>query len=160
MSNLESLHLLYHLYGGKVPDKALKSHAKELIDAANFYGVVSLKLEAEATYVQSTTITMDNVVDCLLYADAKNCALLKEAAMDFLVKNGGEAAERLSFDDIPSYMMKDLLTAVNRNVHKVSADANDFSMMRVSTLRKMLDEKGLDVDGSREAMIARLEQSA
>ena len=55
--------------------------------------------------------------------------------------------------------MKDLLTAVNRNVHKGSTDANDFSMMRVSTLRKMLDEKGLDVDGSREAMITRLEQS-
>lgn len=30
--------------------------------------------------------------------------------------------------------------------------------MRVGTLRKMLDEKGLDVDGSRESMIALLKE--
>ena len=141
----------------------MKSHAKELIDAANFYGVVSLKLEAEATYVQSTTITMDNVVDCLLYADAKNCALLKEAAMDFLVKNGGEAAERLSFDDIPSYMMKDLLTAVHMGKTKkaTSRDSgSDYSAMRVSDLRRALNKKGLDVDGSRETMIALLKENS
>jgi hypothetical protein len=29
--------------------------------------------------------------------------------------------------------------------------------MRVSTLRRKLDEKGLDVDGSREMLISRLE---
>ena len=55
-------------------------------------------------------------------------------------------------------MIPDLLTAMNRDDNQGSP--NKFSMMRVSTLRKMLDEKGLDVDGSREAMIARLEQSA
>ena len=32
--------------------------------------------------------------------------------------------------------------------------------MRVGTLRKMLDEKGLHVDGSREAMIALLKENA
>ena len=31
--------------------------------------------------------------------------------------------------------------------------------MRVGTLRKMLDEKGLDVDGSRESMIALLKEN-
>lgn len=31
-----------------------------------------------------------------------------------------------------------------------------FSVMRVSELRRMLGEKGLDVDGSREAMIEAL----
>ena len=35
----------------------------------------------------------------------------------------------------------------------------DLSMMRVSELRVKLDEKGLDVDGSREAMIAALQES-
>jgi len=31
--------------------------------------------------------------------------------------------------------------------------------MRVATLRKMLDEKGLEVDGSRESMIALLKEN-
>jgi len=80
--------------------------------------------------------------------------------MDFIAENRKEAVTKLSFEQFPGHLVKDLLTAMNRNVDKgsTSADANDFSMMRVSTLRKILDQKGLDVDGSREAMVSRLEQ--
>jgi len=35
-----------------------------------------------------------------------------------------------------------------------------YNKMRVGTLRKMLDEKGLDVDGSRESMIALLKENS
>ena len=41
-------HMLYYCYGGKVADAHLKDNAKEVIDAAHKYGVVGLKLEAEA----------------------------------------------------------------------------------------------------------------
>ena len=57
--------------------------AKDIINACDKYGVVHLKLEAEATYVESTTITIDNMMDNLLYADSKNLALLKESVMDY-----------------------------------------------------------------------------
>jgi len=70
-------HVLYHVYGGKVSDEELEANAKELIDAADKFGVVSLKLEAEACYVKSTSLTTDNILDKLLYADSQNCALLK-----------------------------------------------------------------------------------
>ena len=153
-------HMLYYVYGGKIADEDMEANPKDIIDAADKYGIVGLKLEAEAAFVTSETITFENAIDNLLYADATNCALLKEAVMDFIAENSKEAVNNLSFENVPGSAMKDLLTAVNMNVHKVSTDANDFSMMRVSTLRKMLDEKGLEVDGSREAMIARLEQSA
>ena len=63
------------------------ANAKEIVDAADKYEVVGLKLEAEASLVAPTTFTMENVMDNLLYADSNNCALLKEAVMDFLVKN-------------------------------------------------------------------------
>ena len=55
-------------------------------------------------------------------------------------------------------MMTDLLTAVARNGKKNdrSSDTVNYNTIRVGTLRKMLDEKKLDVDGSREAMIATL----
>ena len=77
--------------------------------------------------------------------------------MDFIAENRMEAT-KLSFNNVPGHVIPDLLTAMNRDDNQGSP--NNFSMMRVSTLRKMLDEKGLDVDGSREAMIARLEQTA
>jgi len=143
-----------------IDEGELKDDAKDIIDAADRYGVVGLKLEAEASFVTSTTITMENTMDNLLYADSKNCALLKEAVMDFLVENADEGIKKLSFDNFPGHLVKDLMTVVARGKKEGSArsDANDFSTMRVSELRKMLHEKGLDIDGSREAMISRLEE--
>ena len=155
-------HLLYYVYGGKVSEGNLKSNTREIIDAADKYGIVNLKLEAEAYYVKSITITLENAIDNFLYADSKNCALLKEAVMDFLVEHGNEA-QKLSFDNVPSSAMKDLLSAMNRKKagsNQGGGNSDNLTTMRVSDLRKKLHEKGMDVDGSREMMITRLEESS
>lgn len=108
-------HLLYYyIYGGKVSDDDLKPNAKEIIDASDKYGIVHLKLEAEACYVESTIISIENAIDDLLYADAKNCALLKEVVMDFLVDHKDDVIGKVSFDNVPGSMMTDLLTAMAR----------------------------------------------
>ena len=73
-------HLLYYVYGGKIADANLKANAKDIVDACDRYEVVNLKLEAEAILVASTTITIDNVMELLLYANEKNCALLNESS--------------------------------------------------------------------------------
>ena len=153
-------HLLYHMYGGKVSSEDLKENAEDIINVADKYGVVSLKLEAEASFVDTTAITFENAIDTLLFADSKNCALLKEAVMDFIADNREEAVKSLAFENVPGAAMKDLLTAVNRKEGKASISGSDFSLMRVNILRSLLHEKGLDVDGSREVLIARLEQNA
>ena len=152
-------HMIYYTYGGKISDKDLKQNAKDIINACDKYGVVHLKLEAEACYVKSTTFSMDNMMDNLLYADSKNLALLKEAVMDFIVKNKHGIMGKVSFDNFPGHLVTDLLTAVSRG-HPNEADGNskNYNKIRVGTLRKMLDEKGLDVDGSRESMIALLKE--
>lgn len=152
-------HLLYHMYGGKVSVEELKENAEDIINAADKYGVVSLKLEAEASFVDTTAITFENAIDTLLFADSKNCALLKEAVMDFIADNRKEAVKNLSFENVPGSVIKDLLTAVNRKEGETSTNGSDFSLMRVNTLRSLLHEKGLDVDGSREVLTARLEQN-
>ena len=155
-------HLLFYVYGRSVPEDVLKQNAKEIIDTADKYSIVNLKLEAEAAYVESTDITMENAIDNLLYADAKNCALLKEAGLDFLAENSVEAAQNISFSDVPGHIINDLLVAFGRS-KKSDGSENDkdkYSTMRVSELRRMLDEKGLDVDGPREAMIEALKSSA
>ena len=153
--------MLYYAYGGKLSDEDLKNNAKDIINACDKYGVVHLKLEAETAYVKSTTITIDNMMDNLLYADSKNLALLKEAVMDYIVANKDDIIGKVSFDNLPSSMMTDLLTAVSRGEQNESnnGDKINYNKMRVGTLRKMLDEKGLDVDGSRESMIALLKES-
>jgi len=153
------------MYGGKISNEDMKRYAKSIIDVADKYGIVGLKLEAEAAYVTSETITIENVINHLFYADSKNLALLKEAVMDYLVKNGKEAMTKLSFDNVPGSAMKDLLAAMTRGETekdgkaKSANAAKDYNTMRVNKLRKLLHERKLDVDGSREMMIARLEEN-
>ncbi|KAL3762578.1 hypothetical protein ACHAW5_003116 [Stephanodiscus triporus] len=152
-------HLLFHLYGGKVADDNMKSHAKEIIDAADKYGVVDLKLSAEACLVKTTTFSVENLMDHLLYADSKNCALLKEAAMDFMVENRDEVLEKVSFRDAPGDFVRDVLAALARGEKKGRTNGDsgtDLSAMRISELRLKAHENGLNVDGSREMLIAAL----
>ena len=56
----------------------------------------------------------------------------------------------------------DLMIAMNRKgaSSNATSDTNNLKVMRVNELRKMLHEKRLDVDGSREMMIARLEEAS
>jgi len=138
----------------------MKSHAKEIIDAAHKYGVVDLKLEAEASLVRATTFNMENLLDLLLFADSKNCALLKEAAMDYMVDNKGEVCKKISFSDSPGVLISDVLAAFGRGETKGGTDGgNELSVMRISELRWKAHESGLDVDGSREILIVALEEN-
>jgi hypothetical protein len=154
--------LLSYIYGGKLSYNDMKSHAREIIDAADKYGVVNLKLEAEASLVEDTTFTIENVMEHLLYAESKNCALLKEASMDFIVENKAKVIEKLSFANmVPGTLMRDLLVATARGERVVDGSVRDgdesqYSTMRISELRKRAHEKGLNVDGSREMLIAAL----
>ena len=148
-------HLLFYVYGGSIPEEELKTHAKGIIDAADKYSIINLKLAAEALYVQPADISLDNAMDNLLYADSRNCALLKEAVMNFLADNHYAAASNISFADFPGHVVKDLLVAFGRNskkgVHGTNVD--ELTTLCVSALRRKLDKMGLEVDGSREAMI-------
>jgi hypothetical protein len=155
-------HLLWHVYGGSVPDEELNTHAKDIIDVADKYSIANLKLEAEAAYVKSTKITIDNAMGILLYADAKNCAFLKEAVMDFLAENYDDAVSKMSFADFPVHVVKDVMIAFGRKMKGGTNDGSKdkYTIMRVSELRMKLSEVGLDVDGSREAMIDALKSIA
>ena len=98
-------------------------------------------------------LTLDNIIEVVTYADSKNLALLKEHCMDFLIStNKIEAAKKVSFDDIPSHLMKDLMVALARREGE-SSKGDTFCTMRVSQLRQLAHEKGLSVDGSREMLI-------
>eukprot|EP00985_Skeletonema_marinoi_P012267 scaffold5887_cov104-Skeletonema_marinoi.AAC.3 len=86
-----------------------------------------------------------------------------EVVLDFIAENSVEASQKIPFSDIPGHLIRDILVAFGRSQQRDDAneeDSDQFSVMRVSDLRRMLDEKGLDVDGSREAMTEALKDSA
>ena len=135
----------------------MKSLAKEIINAANRYGVATLKLEAEAFLVEGTTFTLENVMEHLIYADSMNCALLKEAAMDYIAENRTKVIGKISFNDAPGNLMNDLLTAVVRGEREAdNAENDEYQFTTVNELRRKSHEKGLEVDGSREMLISAL----
>jgi hypothetical protein len=161
-------HLLRYLYGGEVFEEGdARSCARDIFEAADGYGMTELKLEAEAWYVDSKTLSMENVKELLLYADAKNCALLKERVMDFIVMNKVEVLDSVAMDDVPGGLFSDLLAAVVRvdgtpreggetTASFVGGVDASFSVMGISELRQRAHESGLAVDGSREALIKAL----
>ena len=152
-------HLLYYSYGGKIDKEDLQQNAKGIIEAADRFGVINLKLEAEACYADSLELDLDNVIEVLMYAESKNLALLKECCMDNLSSADKiEVAEKVSFEDMTPQLMKDLLVAQARS-EKKPRKGDKFSTMRVSELRKLANEKGLGVDGTREMLIASLKDN-
>jgi hypothetical protein len=90
--------LLRYIYGFETSMlESDTSQTKEIIEVANKFGVTNLKLEAEARFVFLTTITLENVMELLHFADSKNCAILKEVVMDFILKNKIEILEKKYF---------------------------------------------------------------
>jgi hypothetical protein len=168
--------LLSYIYGLKISDDDMKSHTREIIDAADKYRVVNLKLEAEAYFVKTTTFTMENVMELLLYAESKNCALLKEAAMDYIVENKAVIIKQLSFTDAAGLLdiikqlsftdapglLYDVLVACVKSENEdgtVGDIDSQLASMRVSQLRRKAHEMGLGVDGSREMLITAIKES-
>ena len=154
--------LLSYMYGMTISNDNMKSHAKEIIDVADRFGVTSLKLEAEAYFVKTTTFTMENVMELLLYAESKNYALLKEAAMDYIVENKADIIKKLSFTDAPGSFLNDVLVAcvMSENEDGTVGDIeSQLASMRVSQLRKKAHEMGLGVDGSRGMLIAAIKEN-
>ena len=91
---------------------------KEIIEAADRYGIVSLKLAVETALVERCILNLDNVVDWLLFADAKTCPLLMEHATNYMavmIKDilSHESSEKLK--ESPK-LMADLMLAVS-SVH-------------------------------------------
>ena len=148
--------LLLYVYGGKKNYFGGNiEQVKEIIEAADKYAIINLKLDAEVWYVSRTIFTLENALENLLYADSKNCALLKEAAVDFIVTNTLHTKNRSLLADAPRDVAIEILALVARS----KGEVEEFWNMRICELRRRANEKGLDVDGSRNMLIAALEDS-
>jgi hypothetical protein len=152
--------VLRYVYGNSLNDVDWEKESKNLIDAADRFGVTTLKIEAEVRHLKyCSKFTVDNAVDTLLYADSKQCALLKEAATNFILENAVDVLKSDAFKSMPGdkSLMSEILMGVARNNKQSSgAKPNDYEAMSVNELRVRLYDRKLDIDGSREMLVARL----
>ena len=103
--------LLQHCYGFVVDSEAIEPVCTQVINAADQFGILSLKAKAERLLIRNKTVTMANVMDLLSYADAKNLIHLKEHTMRFLLQHACMAHRTLSFANLPGHLIKDMLGA-------------------------------------------------
>jgi len=152
--------MLWYIYGGKIRAAEWKVRAKDFIDAADRYGLKNLKIEAEAWYVKHLEITKDNVVNTLVYAEEKNCFLLKEVATNFVLNNANEVLASESFEDIPEskIFVREIisLAATSNRQDEAKRDLEDPRKLSINELRAQLYDQGKDIDGPRNRLIAQL----
>ena len=151
--------MLYYVYGGKIGAAEWKEKSKDFIDAGDKYGLKDFKIEAEAWHVKHLEITVANVVEELIYADKMNCFLLKEAAMNFVLKNSEEVLASDSFENMPKSdsVMREIVSLAAIN-NRADDKENSYGVTKLSIneLRAKLHENGKDIDGPRNALIAQL----
>jgi hypothetical protein len=99
---------------------------------------------------------VENAADVLLAADAQTCALLKEAAIDFLAAHHSKVKStdgwlRLKESDILMEEIMETLAAKSSG-----RNGGTIDIMPVATLWRELDERRLDLDGSRDMLVRRL----
>ena len=139
--------------------KFIVKNATEINEKKDKYGVTNLKLEAEVHYVESIKFNLENIGDCLLFSESKNCALLKEAVMNFIVENASEINEKNSLKDVHGDFLNDALAVLAIKEEKrqaVETYSERFSVMTINELRHEAHENGLEVDGTREMLISAL----
>jgi len=79
-------HVMTHVIATDEYTKDNEANVESIVDAADRYGISGLKLEAGASLVKSMNFDVAT----------KNCALLKEAAMDFAAENKVNVLKNLS----------------------------------------------------------------
>ena len=145
-------HILRFVYTGISPSRSdMKKFGEELIDAANRYELIELKVDVENVLVRERVMNKENVSDWILFADAQCCPVLKEYAISYfrlhsleILKSEHSRRLRESGEVLSEIMI--LMVGGNGG-------------MTATELRKELGKRGLDVDGSKETLAARLESA-
>jgi hypothetical protein len=139
----------------------LDGPAFEILDAANRFGIVGLKILAETRIIERIGINARTFSDLILYADARDCALLKECCIDYYASHPREVRRQEDYGRVreSAGILDELMDALlSRPVLRRDADKDDvdYETMGVNLLRRISDGRGLDVDGSREMLTRRL----
>ena len=92
--------MLKYLYGKTIYHCEWKNYFKQILVASNKYGFSELNLKAQAQYMLFMTLTVENAIDELLYADGNNFLEIKKAVIKYIVKNGKAVLASSSFPEL------------------------------------------------------------
>ncbi|OEU08638.1 hypothetical protein FRACYDRAFT_249532 [Fragilariopsis cylindrus CCMP1102] len=146
------------------------SSAEDLILAADRFDCTQLKLYVESTIVDKF-LTTENAASMLVLGDSHSLALLKEAAMNMYASDPIILQESESWSEIneSNRLLEELLKFVSLKLVSskngettayfpivIQDNATIIEHLDVTTLREQLQDKKLDLDGSREILVQRL----
>ncbi|KAL7546149.1 hypothetical protein ACHAWF_009488 [Thalassiosira exigua] len=126
--------MLKYVYGRSIGIAEWKGHSKDFIDAADRFGLKNLKIEAEAWYVKFLKITVENVIDELIYADRMHCFLLKETAIIFILKNSEAVFASKSFENNMPESWSIVREIISVAIYMNRIEAGDKSLKDVAKL--------------------------
>ena len=151
--------LLRYIYGLNILDVGKDiARIKEILETADRFDVVNLKLEAEELLISSISLDVDNAIDHYVYAEDKNCAALKEKVVAFIVDNWDDIHASKKENDIPDNLSRSLMHDMMMATKIKDEPGEDGALhtMPIGKLRQKVHEKGLDVDGSRDTLLSLL----
>jgi hypothetical protein len=153
--------VLRYIYGEDAPEneQEILSIGFDIIDAANYFGIVQLKLSIESSLVKVTSFNPENVTKYILFADAMTCPLLKERAVSYFVSRAkdimkDESSARLC--ESPD-LMQELMLAILDDDDMDRRFDTGYMAMPVEVIREKLSVYSLDLDGTKEVLASRLE---
>eukprot|EP00536_Pseudo-nitzschia_multiseries_P005755 jgi/Psemu1/65245/estExt_Genemark1.C_1120060 len=114
---------------------------QKILVTANKFNCTDLKLHAESILVEKF-LTAETAAALLILADSHDCALLKEASMDFCVSEPSTVKQTEAWSNVQRTLRVDI--------------SDEYHSWVVSSLRSALQENDLEVDGSRKVLIQRL----
>jgi speckle-type POZ protein len=149
--------ILKHIYSGCYPaiKDAIKC-GKELINGANKFELVELKMAVENILVRERVIKEENVSEYIIFADSMCCPLLKEYAISYFLLRYKDVlkSEESAILCESRELLSEIFTVMGSSSSDVGVESLD-----VAQLRKELCRLKLDVDGSKEALVSRLEEA-
>jgi hypothetical protein len=154
--------ILVFVYTVKLPDIEDATSAVELLLAADRFDCTDLKLYVESI-ITDRFLSVTNAASMLILGDSHSCALLKAAAMDLHASDMNDVMESEDWPKVEesNRLLAELLKsagnklAASKNVNAVEYDVN-ANLLNVTTLRGLLEDTHLEVDGSLEIIIERL----
>ena len=139
--------------------------AVAMLELADKFGVAGLKLRMERKLTRKF-IEVGSVVDLLLLADAKNCALLKEQAISFFARNHTAVLKSPGWAllkesaSLQAELWETFSLGDRKRPAKDDADYDEikqpYKRRCVSSLLENLEMHELELGGSRELLENRL----
>lgn len=160
-------HFLHYIYHGSLPDGLQDAELWALIALAHKYEVTALIAECSSTL--ESKLNPENAAAMFSESDMLNVECLKNAALDFMLRDSGtfeEVQSSAAFTALPARLVKELLARAmgarkrDRPVESYEfPDGTQWAALTVARLKLALAERALPTTGPKTQLVTRLQAS-